>query len=110
MTRSYAHVPVLAAAVLAALRPTPGHIAVDCPLRLGGHAALLLAAIAPGGTLLGTDFDPAHVQTAGAALQRVSAPGTTVHLRHSNFAALPALLAGAGIERVDSILADLGVA
>src|SRR5256885_1604370 len=110
MPQGYRHVPVLAAEVLSALRPKAGDSVVDCTLGLGGHSALLLEKIAPGGVLVGTDLDPGHVDIARAALVRVNASQTTIHLQHANFAALPTVLSNLGIERVDAILADLGVA
>jgi 16S rRNA (cytosine1402-N4)-methyltransferase len=102
------HKPVLPAATIAALRPQLGHIVVDCTLGLGGHSRLLLERITPGGRLIATDFDPANIERARQALTVVTNGNFTLH--HSNFAALPALLASEGIEQVDAILADLGVA
>jgi 16S rRNA (cytosine1402-N4)-methyltransferase len=110
MGRSSAHIPVLAAEVLDCLNPLPGHTLVDCTLGLGGHASLLLQRLSPGGTLIGCDFDPNHVELARAALERTHVPQASIHLRHSNFAALPTILAELDIERVNGILADLGVA
>ena len=110
MARAHDHIPVLASEVLEALEPRPGQIFVDCTLGLGGHSSLLLREISPGGTLVGCDFDPKHVEIARAILEQATAPGTVFHLRHSNFAALPTVLAELGIEKVDGILADLGVA
>ena len=106
--RDVRHVPVLPEAVMAALAPRPGQTVVDCTVGLGGHSSLLLAAIAPAGRLIGLDFDPANLDRSRAALARV--PGGRFELHQSNFAALPAVLAAAGVERVDGILADLGVA
>src|SRR5205085_906143 len=68
MSRRDGHIPVLAAEVLSALRPRPGMRIADCTLGLGGHAAMLLEQIAPGGTLVGCDFDPRHVELAREAL------------------------------------------
>ncbi len=110
MRRSYDHIPVLSRHVIESLRPAPYQILVDCTLGLGGHASLLLEKISPGGTLIGCDFDPRHVELTHAALSQTTAPHTTLHLRHSNFAALPTLLTELSIEKVDGILADLGVA
>ena len=101
------HVPVLMRHVLDALVPTPGKTVVDCTLGLGGHAAELLRRVTPGGRLIGIDLDPRHVEAARATL---SAVGGEFHLFKTNFAALPAVLAQAGIEWADGVLADLGVA
>jgi 16S rRNA (cytosine1402-N4)-methyltransferase len=101
------HIPVLMDQVLDALRPRPGQTIVDCTLGLGGHASELLRHITPGGRLIGLDMDPAHVEIGRAALQQV---GGDFQVFHSNFAGLPKVLTEAGIERVDGILADVGVA
>src|SRR5947199_10565366 len=106
MTR--AHVPVLMREVLAALDPRPGQVVVDCTLGLGGHAAELLRRVTPGGLLVGIDLDPRHVGVAREALRAV--PGGQFRLFNTNFAGLPAVLAEAGVERADGILADVGVA
>jgi len=105
--RDVRHVPVLLDGVLAALAPRPGKTIVDCTTGLGGHSAEILARITPGGRLIGMDFDPANIERAREKLQPISAD---FQLIHSNFAALPTVLREAGIERVDGILADLGVA
>jgi len=108
--RDVRHIPVLPAAVLDALRPQPGQTVVDCTLGLGGHAALLLERVLPGGRVIGTDFDPAHVELARQRLAAVPGGGGAFAVHHSNFAALPAVLAAEGVGQVDGILADLGVA
>ena len=101
------HVPVLMAQVLEALGPRSGQIVVDCTLGLGGHAAELLRRVTPGGRLIGIDLDPNHVEAARGALDLV---GGEFVLFNTNFAGLPAVLAQAGVERVDGLVADLGVA
>ena len=101
------HVPVLMRQVLEALSPKSGQTVVDCTLGLGGHAAELLRRVTPGGRLIGIDLDPAHVE---GARQALSAVGGDFQLFHTNFAALPRVLAEAGVERADGILADVGVA
>src|SRR5688572_1523569 len=101
------HVPVLMRQVLEALAPKPGQTLVDCTLGLAGHATELLRRVTPGGRLVGIDLDPRHVQAAREALAAV---GGEFHLFNTNFAALPAVLAQAGVERADGVLADLGVA
>jgi 16S rRNA (cytosine1402-N4)-methyltransferase len=102
------HKPVLPAEVLAALRPRPGQTVIDCTLGLGGHSKLLLQRITPGGLLIATDFDQQNIARATDVLKTVKDAVFTLH--HSNFAGLPALLAADGIQHVDAILADLGVA
>ena len=106
MNRDVRHIPVLLDPVLRALSPQSGQIVVDCTLGLGGHAAALLERIRPGGRLIGIDFDPRNIETARGRLESI---GGTFDLFHNNFAALPSVLAQAGVERVDGVLADLGV-
>jgi 16S rRNA (cytosine1402-N4)-methyltransferase len=101
------HVPVLLNEVLAAMAVRPGQVVVDCTVGLGGHASQILAAISPGGKLIGLDLDPKNLELARGALQ---ATGGAFELFHSNFAGLPGVLGQAGVERVDGILADVGVA
>lgn len=107
MKRDTRHIPVLLDSVLEIVNPQPGQIVVDCTLGLGGHAAAILQRIEPTGRLIGIDFDPANIAIAKEKLAKI---GGSFELHHNNFAALPTILAGAGIERVDAILADLGVA
>jgi 16S rRNA (cytosine1402-N4)-methyltransferase len=102
------HKPVLAGEVLDALRVKAGDIVVDCTVGLGGHARLILERVAPSGRLVGFDFDPRNIEIARGSLKEVRGGNFVIH--HSNFAALPGVLAKEGIEKVDGILADLGVA
>ncbi len=107
MKRDVRHVPVLMDAVLDALRPAAGQAIVDCTLGLGGHSAELLRRITPGGRLIAIDFDAANIERARPKLAEI---GGEFSLHHGNFAAIPTFLAAEGIEQVDAILADVGVA
>jgi len=57
-TEATGHAPVLAEAVLAGVDPQPGEIVLDATIGRGGHAALILPRLAPGGRLIGLDLDP----------------------------------------------------
>jgi 16S rRNA (cytosine1402-N4)-methyltransferase len=107
MPRDTRHVSVLLEPVLEALRLRPGMTVVDCTLGLGGHSSAMLRAVMPAGRLIGIDFDPGNIEIARQKLQAV---GGRFELFHNNFAALPTVLAQAGVEHADAILADLGVA
>jgi 16S rRNA (cytosine1402-N4)-methyltransferase len=101
------HIPVLLDAMLRALDPQPGGTFVDCTVGLGGHAAEILKRVGPTGRVIGIDFDPANLERARATLATV---GANFNLVHNNFAALPTVIAQLGVERVDGVLADVGVA
>ncbi len=106
MKRDKRHIPVLLDQVLDVLAPQPGQIIVDCTLGLGGHSSALLERIRPDGRLIAIDFDPANIAAARVKLERIRG---RFDLFHTNFAALPTVLAQSGIERVNSLLADIGV-
>jgi 16S rRNA (cytosine1402-N4)-methyltransferase len=105
------HVPVLLRQVLLALSPQPGRLVVDCTVGLGGHAAAIFERIRPQGRLIGLDLDPGNLVLARAKLDKTRGRrGGDFSLHHGNFAALPKVLAEVGVEHVDALLADVGVA
>jgi 16S rRNA (cytosine1402-N4)-methyltransferase len=106
MTRDVRHIPVLLEDVLEALRPEAGDVVVDCTLGLGGHSVELLRRVGPSGKLIAMDLDAGNIEMARGRLSEV---GQNSSLHHTNFAALPTVLATEGIEQVNAILADVGV-
>src|SRR5256885_15292197 len=100
------HDPVLLRETLGALDVRPGQTVVDCTMGRAGHAREVAEALGPGGLLIGTDVDPRNLEFAKARL--ADAP-CRVRLFHANFAELPEVLGEVGVERVDGILADLGL-
>jgi 16S rRNA (cytosine1402-N4)-methyltransferase len=105
------HVPVLVGPVMELLAPQAGETVVDCTLGHGGHAALLGAAVGPTGRLIGLDVDPANFARARARLDAPELSGRLPprDLLRANFTELESVLHSLGVERVDVILADLGV-
>jgi 16S rRNA (cytosine1402-N4)-methyltransferase len=100
-----AHRPVLLREVVSALKPERGGVFVDATLGLGGHAEALLAA-SPFVRVVGIDRDPEALALAKERLARFGDRLVPVQGRHEELAShLDAL----GIERVDGVLADLGV-
>ena len=95
--------------VLRCLRPTAGHVAVDCTLGGGGHAQAILEHIQPGGRLIGFDSDHLELSRTEARLRAAGFDDEIFVARHGNFARLPELLAAEGVAAADVILADLGV-
>ncbi len=98
------HVPVLLNEVLGALEPQRGGLFVDCTLGLGGHALALLEAGAT--RVIGMDRDRAAL---AVATTRLAAFGERVECVHADYRQLPAVLDARGVERVQGVLADLGV-
>ncbi|HSI32725.1 MAG TPA: 16S rRNA (cytosine(1402)-N(4))-methyltransferase RsmH [Tepidisphaeraceae bacterium] len=138
MPRDVRHIPVMLRPVLDVLRPRPGDVVVDCTLGLGGHTAALAARVGPTGRVIATDFDANNVALARGRLEGLGARVTThprdiparfepivsgdgggrvdpaglapVDLFNTNFAGLPGVLRDAGVEHVNGVLADVGVA
>ncbi|HRF60267.1 MAG TPA: 16S rRNA (cytosine(1402)-N(4))-methyltransferase RsmH [Fimbriimonadaceae bacterium] len=106
------HVPVMPEEVLAALHLRPGAFVVDGTVGHGGHARLMAAKIAPGGVILGLDWDLDMLATAKARLEGVE--GVEVELRHTDYRGLPKALAEVAASKrrapyADAILLDLGL-
>jgi 16S rRNA (cytosine1402-N4)-methyltransferase len=98
------HVPVLLGEVLAALEPQRGGLFVDCTLGLGGHTRALLDAGAT--RVIGLDRDRSALAVAAG---RLAPHGERVACVHADYRQLPAVLDAQGVERVQGVLADLGV-
>ncbi len=79
---------------------------VDATVGSGGHAALLAERIGKEGVLIGLDVDPSSLEI---SRQVLSGCLPRIELVQANFAELPGVLHGLDIERVDVLLADLGV-
>jgi len=103
------HRPIMVAEVLDVLAPRPGEIAADCTLGYGGHAQEILPRLQPGGKLVGLDADPIELPRTEARLRALGFGPGIFSAHRSNFAGLPQVLAQAGLEGADVILADLGV-
>jgi 16S rRNA (cytosine1402-N4)-methyltransferase len=102
------HLPIMVEEILQVLDLRAGQRCVDCTLGYGGHARELLAAVQPGGSLLGLDQDPVEILRTEERLLGLELPGLLV--RRVNFAGLLHALAEVGWgDGVDGILADLGV-
>ncbi|MBN2056726.1 16S rRNA (cytosine(1402)-N(4))-methyltransferase RsmH [bacterium] len=99
------HEPVLRGAVMAALRPMAGWRILDMTVGGGGHAASLLRAISPGGSLIGVDKDERALAVAAGVL---AFGGDAVRLVHADFKRLPAAGVPAFAAGFHGILADLG--
>ena len=99
------HRPVMLREILDVLALKPGDFVADCTLGYGGHARELLAAIQPGGRLIGLDVDPIELPKTEARLLALGFGPDTFTAHRTNYAGLAKLLP----EPADAILADLGL-
>ena len=106
MEQPFVHIPVLAREVVEIMSPQSGGVYIDGTVGGGNHAALLLAASAPEGFLLGIDQD---VEALQAAMEKLSPYQGRFALSQGNFAAIAALAQSQGVNGADGILLDIGV-
>ncbi len=88
------------------LDPRPGQVIIDCTVGEGGHAARLLARLAPGGVLIGLDRDASVLE---AARDKLAGYGEMARLERDNYTNIQEALGRAGLEAADGVLFDLGV-
>ena len=103
------HRPIMVREILELLAPRPGDIAIDCTLGYGGHARELLAAIQPGGRLLGVDADPLELPKTEARLRALGFSEDSLVVRRMNFAGLPQFILTQAPGGAHVLLADLGL-
>ncbi|MBI5200158.1 MAG: 16S rRNA (cytosine(1402)-N(4))-methyltransferase RsmH [Elusimicrobia bacterium] len=99
-TPAGAHLPVMLAEALSALEPLAGAVALDCTLGWGGHAEALAKKAA---RVVGLDRDGEELARTAERLEG------KVEARQADYADAPRVLRELGLERVDAVLADLGV-
>lgn len=99
------HISVLLDECLEALAIKPAGIYVDGTAGGAGHSYHIASRLGPAGRLIAVDQDPDAVQIATERLGKF--PGAQVV--QSNFANIPEVLDGLGIDCVDGVLLDLGV-
>ncbi|MBF0301609.1 MAG: 16S rRNA (cytosine(1402)-N(4))-methyltransferase RsmH [Desulfamplus sp.] len=104
--KPFNHISVLQAEACDHLNLKPGAVCVDGTLGGCGHARSILKLILPGGKLIGIDQDIDAVNNAESMLSEFS---DSIHIVHSNFSELPAILDSLGLKGVDGILLDLGL-
>ncbi len=100
------HVSVLLQETLHALAIRPGGRFIDGTLGGGGHAAAILQASSPDGTLLALDADSTALSRARERLSPFGARATFVH---SSFAELERVAREHGWRAVDGCVLDLGL-
>jgi 16S rRNA (cytosine1402-N4)-methyltransferase len=102
----FVHATVMLRETVEAVAPRSGGVYVDATLGGAGHAYAVLEASAPDGVLYGIDRDPSALEAARA---RLAPFGARAVVLHGTFASVRSLLQEQGVQRVNGLIADLGV-
>ena len=102
------HFPVMAQEALELLALQPGQVCVDATCGLLGHSRLILEQLGDQGKLIGIERDPRIIQEARKLSSQNGLARRSLILVQGAYAELGAILRKLGIERIDSILFDLG--
>ena len=100
------HIPVLSATLAEQIILPQDAAMVDATVGYGGHSFLFGRFLGPKGVIIGLDVDKKSIQSARSRLETLNCK---VILVHSNFSEIGSRLGEHGIEKVDFVLADLGV-
>jgi 16S rRNA (cytosine1402-N4)-methyltransferase len=103
------HLPICVREILEILNPKPGETALDATLGYGGHAAAILPKILPNGRLIGVDQDSIERSKTEKRLLSQGIPESALLIAPINFRETRNFLQKHGINKVDMVLADLGV-
>jgi len=102
----FVHESVMIRETLEALDPRAGGLYADATAGGGGHSQALLDASAPDGRVLAIDRDPDAV---AEVRRRLAGYGERALVVHGDYADLGEILQRVGAQRVDGLVADLGV-
>ena len=105
MSENFSHKPVLYEETVESLQVVPDGTYVDCTAGGGGHSAGILERLGENGRLVCIDRDP----DATAALTARFGADARVTIVHDNYSNIKSILSTLGIDKVNGILADLGV-
>ncbi len=100
------HIPVLAEILAEQIKLPPDGVMVDATIGQGGHSYLFGKALGPEGVIVGLDVDKNAIRRAQFILKDLAC---RVILLHSNFSRISEQVRKQGINKVDFILADLGL-
>ena len=100
------HTPVLAGTLAEQIKLPSDGVMVDATIGQGGHSLLLGRTLGPEAVIVGLDIDTNAVQRAQFNLRQLTC---RVIVLNSNYSHIKEQLDQQGIEKVDFILADLGV-
>ena len=100
------HIPVLAGTIAEQIRIPADGVIVDATVGHGGHSFFLGKTLGPEAVIIGMDIDWNAVRRAQDILRTLDCK---IVLCHSNFSEIREKVHAQGIEKVDFILADLGL-
>jgi 16S rRNA (cytosine1402-N4)-methyltransferase len=100
------HIPVLARTLAEQVNLPRDGVMVDATIGQGGHSFLFGKKLGPKGVIVGFDVDKNTIQGAQFKLKELACK---VVLLYSNFSKIDERIREQGIDKVDFILADLGV-
>lgn len=106
MQENFGHYSVLLNETIDLLNINPDGIYVDCTLGGAGHSNAILSHLSENGRLVGIDRDDVALEK---AKDRLSKYQDRVIFCRGNFVEAPQMLRENGIERIDGVVADLGV-
>lgn len=102
----FKHIPIMPDKCIEGLNIKEDGIYVDATLGGAGHSSLICDKLGKNGTLIGIDRD---TDALNAAKERLKDKKCRIIYVHSNYSEIKNVLKDLGIEKVDGILADLGV-
>lgn len=102
---NFSHVSVMLYEMVDSINIKPDGIYIDCTTGGAGHSSEILKHLGENGRLICFDQDPDAINI---IKQRIGSY-KQVTIIHSNFVNLKEVLASLGIDKVDGIIADLGV-
>jgi 16S rRNA (cytosine1402-N4)-methyltransferase len=100
------HIPVLTETLAEQIALPPDGIMVDATIGQGGHSYLFGKSLGPKGLIIGLDIDDKAIESARKKLRDLTCK---VVLVRSNFSEIKQRVSEQGIEKVNFILADLGI-
>ena len=100
------HIPVLADSLAEQIRLSQDAVMVDATVGNGGHSLLFGKRLGPEGAIIGLDVDIDAIRRAQSVLEGLQC---RVILVQSNFSDIADVVQEHGFEKVDFVLADLGV-
>jgi 16S rRNA (cytosine1402-N4)-methyltransferase len=99
------HIPVMPEETISLLAIRPEGIYLDATTGLGGHTSMIAARLTTG-LVIANDRDASSI---GMARKNTAEWADRIRFHHGPFDSLPEAIAEAGLQKIDGLLADLGV-